>query len=143
MASKLTLLSLPNWSWTGFGRRYEDFVHQGSCTLQYKMIFVKEINPSFTVGRLNQRRKKKKKKMMNNRHFYNFPRITVAVYFTEFESIIVYRGTLRAHCSSEKAYNFRVRQFSARVLLYGANGRVCAIPTYRVYRLYDICLYFR
>ena len=36
MASKLTLLSLQTWSLTGFGRRYEDFVHQGSCTLQYK-----------------------------------------------------------------------------------------------------------
>ena len=41
--------------------------------------------------------------MMNNRRFYNFPRITVAVYFTEFESIIVYRGTRRARCLSEKA----------------------------------------
>ena len=28
---------------------------------------------------------------MNNLLFYNFPRITVAVYFTYFESIIVYR----------------------------------------------------
>ena len=26
---------------------------------------------------------------------------------------------------------------SQPLLLYGANGRVCAIPTYRVYRLYD------
>ena len=41
--------------------------------------------------------------MMNNR-FYNFPRITVAVYFTECESIIVYRSTRRAGCLSEKAY---------------------------------------
>ena len=75
--------------------------------------------------------------MMNNRRFYNFPRINVAVYFTEFESIIMYRGTRRACCLCEKAYNFRVREFSA-VTLYGANGHVCAIPTYRVYRLYDI-----
>ena len=29
-----------------------------------------------------------KKKKMNNWHFYNFPRITVAVYFTYFKSII-------------------------------------------------------
>ena len=43
--------------------------------------------------------------MMNNRRFYNFPRITVAVYFTEFENIIMYRGTRRARCLSEKAYN--------------------------------------
>ena len=58
-------------------------------------------NPSFAVGRLNSRRKKKKK--MNNRRFYNFPRITVAVYFTYFESIIVYRSTRRACSLSEKA----------------------------------------
>ena len=37
----------------------------------------------------------------------------IAVYFTEFESIIVYRGTCRARCLSEKAYNIRVREFSA------------------------------
>ena len=30
---------------------------------------------------------RKKKKMMS---FYNFPRITVAIYFMEFKSIIVY-----------------------------------------------------
>ena len=60
--------------------------------------------------------------MMNNRRFYNFPRITVAVYFTftfEFESIIVYRGTRRARCLSEKAYNFRVREFSAVAFVWG------------------------
>ena len=44
-------------------------------------------NASFAEGRLNQRRRKK---IMNNRHFYNFLRITVAVYFTYFESVIVY-----------------------------------------------------
>ena len=57
--------------------------------------------------------------MMNNRRFYNFPRITVTVYFTEFESIIVYRGTRRARCLSEKAYNFRVREFSAVTFVWG------------------------
>ena len=51
--------------------------------------------------------------------FYNFPRITVAVYFMEFESIIVYRGTRRARCFSEKAYNFRVREFSAVTFVWG------------------------
>ena len=34
--------------------------------------------------------------MMNNLRFYNFLRIPVAVYFTYFESIIVYRSTRRA-----------------------------------------------
>ena len=57
--------------------------------------------------------------MMNNRRFYNFPRITIAVYLTEFESIIVYRGTRRARCLSEKAYNFRVREFSAVTFVWG------------------------
>ena len=56
---------------------------------------------------------------MNNRRFYNFPRITVAVYFTEFGSIMVYRGTRRARCLSEKAYNFRVREFSAVTFVWG------------------------
>ena len=75
--------------------------------------------------------------MMNNRRFYNFLRITVAVCFTEFGSIIVYRGTRRACCLSEKAITSAFES-SQPLLLYGANGRVCAIPTYRVYRLYDI-----
>ena len=57
--------------------------------------------------------------MMNNRRFYIFPRITVAVYFTEFGSIIVYRGTRRARCLSEKAYNFRVRDIQK--IIYKSN----------------------
>ena len=77
--------------------------------------------------------------MMNNRRFYNFPRITVAVYFTEFESIIVYRGTRRARCLPITS----AFENSQPLLLYGANGRVCAIPTYRVYRLYDNTLEVR
>ena len=75
---------------------------------------------------------------MNNRRFYNFPRITVAVYFTEFESIIVYRSTRRAGCLSERPITSAFES-SQPLLSYGANGRVCAIPTYRVYQLYDIC----
>ena len=59
-------------------------------------------NPSFAIGRLNRIRKKKKK-MMNNPGFYKFPRFTVAVYFTYFESIKVYRSTCRACSLSEKA----------------------------------------
>ena len=55
-------------------------------------------NPSFAVGRLNLIRKKK-----NNPGFYKFPRFTVAVYFTYFESIKVYRSTLRVCSLSEKA----------------------------------------
>ena len=41
--------------------------------------------------------------MMNNPGFYKFPRFTVAVYFTYFKSIKVYRSTLRACSLSEKA----------------------------------------
>ena len=70
--------------------------------------------------------------MMNDLRFYNFPRITVAVYFTEFESIRVYRSTHRACYSFEKAYNIRVWEFSAVTFVWGYNGHVC-IPTYRVY----------
>ena len=56
---------------------------------------------------------------MNNRRFYNFSKITIAVYFTEFESIIVYRSTGRAGCLSEKAYNICVREFSAVTFVWG------------------------
>ena len=49
-------------------------------------------NPSFAVGCL-----RKKKKMMNNPGFYKFPRFTVAVYFTYFESIKVYKKALSEH----------------------------------------------
>ena len=48
--------------------------------------------------------------------FYNFLRITVAIYLTEFESIIVYRSTRRACCFSE---NIRVREFSAVTFVWG------------------------
>ena len=64
----------------------------------------------------------KKKKMMNNRHFQTFPKITVAVYFTyftEFETIIVYRRTRRVCWLSEKAYNICVREFSAVTFVWG------------------------
>ena len=40
---------------------------------------------------------------MDNQRFYKFPRITVAVYFTYFESIIVYKTTCIACSLSEKA----------------------------------------
>ena len=46
--------------------------------------------------------------MMNNPGFYKF---TVAVYFTYFESIKVYRSTRRACSLSNKAQNIRVREF--------------------------------
>ena len=55
--------------------------------------------------------------MMNNPRFYNFPRITVTVYFREFQSIIVYRSTPRAGGLSEKVYNIRIREFSAVTFL--------------------------
>ena len=63
---------------------------------------------------------------MNNRRFYSFPRITVAVYF---KSIIVYRGTSRARCLSEKAYNFRVREFSAVTFVWRS-----VVPLWVVHR---------
>ena len=63
------------------------------------MMIVKELEGLLTQFRGRPfELKKKKKKMMNNPGFYKFPRFTVAVYFTYFESIIVYRSTRRA-CS--------------------------------------------
>ena len=49
------------------------------------------------------KKKKKKMMMMNNPGFYKFPKFAVAVYFTYFESIIVYRSTRRACSLSKKA----------------------------------------
>ena len=40
MASKLTLLSLQNWSLTGFGRRYEDFVNHIESTDSMIYIYI-------------------------------------------------------------------------------------------------------
>ena len=57
--------------------------------------------------------------MMNNPGFYKFPRFTVAVYFTYFKSIKVYRSTLRACSLSEKAENIRVREFRAVTFVWG------------------------
>ena len=78
--------------------------------------------------------------MMNNPGFYKFPRFTVAVYFTYFESIKVYRSTRRACSLSKKAFKTSAFGSSEPLLLLRLNGRVGAIPTYRVYRLYDTCL---
>ena len=39
---------------------------------------------------------------MNNLHFFNFQRMTIAVYFTYLESITVYRSTCKAGCLSER-----------------------------------------
>ena len=76
---------------------------------------------------------------MNNPGFYKFPKFTVAVYFTYSESIIVYRSTRRA-CSLSKTFAFGN---SEPLLLLRLNGRVGAIPTYRVYRLYDTYRVYR
>ena len=46
MASKTEVAHL---EFDGLGRRYEEFVHQGSCTALARVI----TNPSFAVGRLN------------------------------------------------------------------------------------------
>ena len=71
---------------------------------------------------------------MNNRCFNNFPRITVAVYFMYFESI----EALTEHVVCLKRLLTLAFGSSEPLLLYGANGCVCTIPTYRVYQLYDI-----
>ena len=48
----------------------------------------------------------------------------------------MYKNTRRPSYVSEKAYNCPVREISA-VLFVKDDGRV-GIPTYRVYRLYDM-----
>ena len=54
---------------------------------------------------------------MNNRRFYNFVRITVAVYFMYFKSIIVCRSTHRAGCWSEKVIISAFRSSELLLLL--------------------------
>ena len=56
-----------------------------------------------------------------------FQRITVAVYFMYFESIIVYRSTHRAGRLSQRLKHSGVLSHYV--------GHVDTIPTYRVYRL--------
>ena len=70
------------------------------CSNTYKPT---DFRAEFYFPCIHRRKKKKKKKMMNNLGFYKFPTITVTVYFTYFESIIVYRSTRRACSLSEKA----------------------------------------
>ena len=65
--------------------------HVRSCINDFRERIRAITHPSFAVGRLN------------NPGFYKFPRFTVAVYFTYFESIKVYRSTLRACSLSKKA----------------------------------------
>ena len=56
---------------------------------------------------------------------------TLQVTRMSFESIIVYRSTLRTGSLSERAYNIRVREFGA-VTFVRAKVHVGVIPTYRV-----------
>ena len=72
----------------------------------------------------------------------NFTYTIVAVYFTTFESLIVYRNTRSPCYVSKRAHSCCVRQ-SEPLLLLRLNGRVGAIPTYRVYRLYDIAIFMQ
>ena len=58
----------------------------------------------------------------------------MGVYFIYFESIIVFRSTRQACSLSEKASNIQFRSYEP-LLFLRLNGRACAIPTYRVYRL--------
>ena len=73
---------------------------------------------------------------MNNPGFYKFPRFTVAVYFTYFESIKCIEA-LAEHVACLKRLKTSAFGSSELLLLLRLNGRVGAIPTYRVYRLYD------
>ena len=75
--------------------------------------------------------------MMNNPGFYKFPRFTVAVYFTYFESIKVYIEALVEHVACLKRLKTSAFGSSEPLLLLRLNGHVSTIPTYRVYRLYD------
>ena len=84
---------------------------------------------NFEVGRLI-----KKKKKMEKPAVYQFSVCYCSGVFYLRWSFIVYKNTRRPCYASEKAYNCPVREFWA-VSLVKANGRVGAIPTYRVYRL--------
>ena len=50
---------------------------------------------SLAVGRLEEEEDNNNEENEQS-EFYNFPRITLAVYFTYFDSIIVYRSTLES-----------------------------------------------
>ena len=59
--------------------------------------------------------------MTNNWRFYNFPRITVAVYFTEFESIVVIEA-LTEHIVCLKRPITSAFESSQPLLLYGVSA---------------------
>ena len=43
MVSETNTYKVADLEFDGIRRRYDDFVHQRSCTLQYKMILIKEV----------------------------------------------------------------------------------------------------
>ena len=65
---------------------------------------------------------------MEKSGFCNFTYVTVAVYFTTFESLIVYRNTRRP-CMCLKGLIAATFESSEPLQLLGLNGRVGAIPT--------------
>ena len=60
---------------------------------------------------LLKKKKKKKKKMLEKSGFSKITHIIVAMYFTTFEGLIVYRNTRRPCYVSKRAYSCRVGEF--------------------------------
>ena len=67
--------------------------------------------------------------LKKNRGFSNFTYVTVAVNFTAFESVIVFRNTRRPGYVSKRAYSGPVRASCEQLHLLRLIGRVGAIRT--------------
>lgn len=88
------------------GWRHKDSVGEGSCMQEKGAVSYKNQGEYFgqfcgRLGRLNWIRRKRR----TNPGFSNFACVTVATYFTYFESLIVYLTTRRPCYVSIKAYN--------------------------------------
>ena len=103
--------------------------HVRSCINDFRER-IRAITPQFR-GRPFELKKKKKKKKMNNPGFYKFPRFTVAVYFRTLR-VLKCIEALAEHVACLKRLKTSAFGSSEPLLLLRLNGRVGAIPTYRV-----------
>ena len=86
---KLTLVRLQTWSLTALGEGTKIL-----CIKDHVRSSINDFRERIRVITNASRPFELKKKMMNNPGFYKFPRFTVAVYFTYFESITQYGSTV-------------------------------------------------
>ena len=114
----LSCISMPNlpcfslYTYLSTSKRIRAITNPSSVQMAYC-----ETGAQFRSRPFELKMKEESKRMMNNLHFYNFSRITVAVYFTYFESIIVYKSTRNACSWSQRLKTFAFRSSEPLLLL--------------------------